>query len=585
MKLKRVKIKDFRSIVKMDLVIEDNITTLVGANEHGKSNILAAISLLNTGTPFDIKKDKRIDGKAKKYCPSVRFFLELNQEDKKVVQETMQSKYLPTTIQNEDGTTSEGKPEKIIKLKDVPENIEYERFIKEEDDKSYYRINCPDEDTNEAIYNFISNDFSSKIIYFDEFNDRLESVIPKGEILKSEDNLIIQGLLKVCELQEKKERIFTDDIEIRQLLDRAPEKITKAVKKAWYQGLKDDISIKIIRDSKGENLLIDIEDKNTYVDFKARSRGFKWFFSFFLKYRAYHDSDLKNSLFLIDEPGLFLHPKGQKDLLQYLERLGKANQIIYSTHSPFMINRLKEKRVRVVEKKQKDGTTINTKGFTANWRHMRTSLGMVLSDSFYFADKTLIVEGPEDVIYILCLLQFFIKKDNLDIDVNLLSIMDSGGVANLPAMAKIVKDEERPLVVLIDSDSQKILNKLKKYVDKKECEEIKTFNSNAITIQDLLPRKLYEQAVNKYIKRLVEDKLITLVNGGEKEYQSKNDFKIDKKVEGFVKENYNEESVSKVGIAREFEDLLNGKIVYKEDDFKNARKLIDWLVKTLDLKV
>lgn len=585
MKLKRVKIENFRSIVKLDLVIEDDITTLVGANEHGKSNILEAIHLLNTGTSFDLGKDKRIDGKAKKYCPTIKYFLKLDPEDRKIIQENTQNKYPPTTIQNEDGTTSEGNPEKAIKLKDIPENIEYERFIKEEDDKSYYRLNCPDEDIKKEIYEFISNEVSTKIIYFDEFNDRLDSVISKDEILKSEENLIIQGLLKVCELQGKEEQIFTDDIEIRRLLDKAPEKITKAVKKAWYQGLKDDISIKIIRDSKGENLLIDIEDKNTYVDFKARSRGFRWFFSFFLKYRAYHDGDLKNSLFFIDEPGLFLHPKGQKDLLQYLEKLGKVNQIIYSTHSPFMINRLKEKRVRVVEKKQKEGTTINTKGFTANWRHMRTSLGMVLSDSFYFADKTLLVEGPEDVIYILSLLQFFNRKENLDIDVNLLSIMDAGGAPNLPAMAKIVKDEERPLVVLIDSDSQKILNKLKKYVTEKEYQEIKTFDSDAVTIQDLLPKKLYESAVNNYIDKLVKDKLITLVDNGKKEYQSKNVPKADKEVESFVKENYNEESISKVGIAREFEDLLNGKVEYKESDFKKAKNLIDWLIKTLDLKI
>lgn len=585
MKLQRVKIKNFRSIVEIDLVIENDMTTLVGANEHGKSNILEAISHLDTKKSFDIQKDKRIDGKARKYCPSITYFLTLDQDDRKNIQENIQSKYPPTVITNEDGTTSEGKPEKTFKLKDIPESTEYRLFVKEEDDKTYYSLNCTDEDVKKEVYNFISEEVSNRLIYFDEFNDRLESIISKNDILKSEDNLIIQGLLKVCELQGKENQIFTDDIEIRQLLDRAPEKITKAIKKAWYQGLKDDISIKIIRDSKGENLLIDIEDKNTYVDFKARSRGFRWFFSFFLKYRAYHDGDLMNSLFLIDEPGLFLHPKGQKDLLQYLEKLGRVNQIIYSTHSPFMINRLKEKRVRVVEKKQKEGTTINTKGFTANWRHMRTSLGMVLSDSFYFADKTLLVEGPEDVIYILSLLQFFIKKDNLDIDVNLLSIMDAGGAPNLPAMARIIKDEDRPLIVLMDSDSQKILNKLKKHTTTKEIEEVKTFESKAVTIQDLLPKKLYEQAVNNYIDRLVKDKLIILVTGGTKEYQSSTQSKIDKEVEEFVSKNYGEESVSKVGVAREFEDLLNGSVQYNEKDFENSRKLIDWVVKTLELKV
>lgn len=585
MKLERVKIRDFRSISNLDLVIDDDITTLVGANEHGKSNILEAIHLLNTSVSFGVKKDKRIDGEANRYCPAIKYFLNFDREDRKKIQENVQSKYPPTTIQNEDGSSSEGKPEKIIKLSDIPEKVQFKRFVKEEDDKSYYNLNCPDEDIKEGVHNFLSSEVNNRIIYFDEFNDRLDSVISKDEIEKAGENLIIQGLLKVCGLQGKEERIFTDDIEIRRLLDKAPEKITKAVKGAWYQGSKDDISIKILRDSEGKNLLIDIEDKNTYVDFEARSRGFRWFFSFFLKYRAYHDGDIKNSLFFIDEPGLFLHPKGQKDLLQYLEKLGRINQIIYSTHSPFMINRLKEKRVRVVEKKQREGTTINTKGFTANWRHMRTSLGMVLSDSFYFADKTLLVEGPEDVIYILSLLQFLNKKDNLDIDVNLLSIMDSGGAPNLPAMAKIVKDEERPIVVLIDSDSKKILNKLKKCVSDKELIEIKDFDSKSVTIQDLLPRRLYEAAVNKYIERLVVDELISLVEGGIEKYETKGSSKIDREVEDFVKKNYQEESISKVGIAREFEDILTKEAFgYKAEDFEKSKKMIDWLVKTLELK-
>jgi predicted ATP-dependent endonuclease of OLD family len=583
MKLKKVEIRNFRSIIELDLIIDKNITTLVGANEHGKSNILEALTLLNPEKDFDITRDKRIDANAKRYCPSVKFFFEIDSTEKKIIQESAQSKYPAIIIQGEDGATTEGKPEKEIKLKDITQDIEYERFVKQEDDKEYYRLNVPDEDIKKAVYDFLSEEAPARIVYFDEFNDRLESIIPKAEIENPESNSIIQGLLKVCELQGKEDKIFTDDIEIIKLLDSAPEKITKAVKNAWFQGLNDHINIKIKQDSKGENLLVYIEDKNTFVDFKSRSRGFKWFFSFFLKYRAHHDGDLKNSIFLIDEPGLFLHPKGQKDLLQYLERLGKNNQIVYSTHSPFMINRLKANRVRVVEKKQREGTIINSKGFTANWRHMRTSLGMVLSDSFYFADKTLLVEGPEDVIYILSLLQYFSNKESYEIDVNLLSVMDAGGAPELPAMARIIKGEDRPLVVLIDSDSSKILNKLKKQLADKECEEINSFNDKAITIQDLLPRSLYEMAVNNYIDRLLKDKTITLINGGQQKYTSKVVGKLDKEVEKFIQDNF-DDSVSKIGIAREFEEILSSNFTYKEEEFVDSKKLIEWVIKTLSLK-
>ncbi len=108
MKLKRVKIENFRSIESVDLIIEEDVTTLVGANEHGKSNILEALALLGKGTSFDIQKDKRIDGDAKKYCPNIKFTLELEHSERKNIQETVQDKYPPISISKEDGTTEEG---------------------------------------------------------------------------------------------------------------------------------------------------------------------------------------------------------------------------------------------------------------------------------------------------------------------------------------------------------------------------------------------------------------------------------------------------------------------------------------------
>lgn len=591
MKFKKVTIQDYRSIKKLELPIDEHLTTLVGANEHGKSNILEAIAMLDVKRSFDFEKDKRIDNNAENHYPSIIFSLELSDLERRGIQEESQEKYPPQTITNTDGTVSEGKPEKKIKLEDIPSVIEYKRYIgtdENEEEKNYYTIlNISDQHIRDTIYLLIKEK-SNTVIYFDEFNDRLGSVISREEIENSDQNPLIQGLLKISGFKGSEEELFTDTNKSRQLWDKAPKRITEEIKKAWYQGQKDDIQVKVKTDTKGENILIDVEDKNTFVEFGSRSRGFKWFFSFFLKYRAHHDGDLKDSIFIIDEPGLFLHPKGQKDLLQYLDKLGIQNQIIYSTHSPFMINRSKPNRVRVVEKSHKNGTEINTKGFTANWRHMRTALGMVLSDSFYYADKTLVVEGPEDVIYILSLLQFIAKKEKWNIDVNILSVMDAGSASNLPAMARIVKDEERPLIVLIDSDSTKMLNRLKKILAISEYKEVKEFNNKAVTIQDLLPKKIYEMAVNKYIQNLVKEKDIILLDDKSDKYEIPSTVanKLDKDVEKFVLENFNEDSVSKVGIAREFEFILGDEGAdYDEKEFSSAKLLIEWVIKTLMLKV
>lgn len=588
MRLTRVTIKDFRSIQSLDLFVEEDLTTLVGANEHGKSNILYALRLLDPSVDFQIEQDSRIENTGKQLKPNIKFYLSLDAKDREKIMKQAQSLFPSMSTKNSDGTTNQSPPTKTYKMRDIPEDIEFTRKFKE-DDSEQTTLNITDNELRETIFQFIKNDVAEKIIFFDDFQDRLNSVIPKEEIIDNKDNLIIQGLLKVGGLTGFEEEIFTDDRQAGILFEKAPEKLTKAVKQAWFQGSVDEIEIKLKKDNNGAHLVVNIEDKNTYVEFGARSRGFKWFLSFYLKYRAHHDGELTNAIFLMDEPGLFLHPKGQKDLMRYIEKLSKKNQIIYTTHSPFMINRLHAKRVRVVSKVQKKGTVINSKGFTANWRHLRSSLGMVLSDSFYFADKTLIVEGPEDVIYILSLLKFFIERENLDLDVNLLSVMDAGGATNLPAMSHLVKDEERPLIVLIDSDSTKTLNRLKKSLDeKKEIKEVKSFSIDAITIQDLLPKNIYEAAVNTYLKKLADDGFI-------KKPSSTSPFpqyvvqaataKLDKHVEEFVKLNFGEDDVSKVGIAREFEEILKNPKTSITSDFVLSRQLIDWVINSLNLKI
>jgi predicted ATP-dependent endonuclease of OLD family len=437
----------------------------------------------------------------------------------------------------------------------------------------------------DALYDLIKNRYSNKVIYFDDFTDTMPSVITIDD-LSSRKNQVINGFLKVSGLYGFEDKLFTDDLKARKIFEQSQEKLSKVIKKAWVQGSHDDIKIKITKSFTNNQLLIDVEDRNTIVNVNARSRGFKWFFSFYLKYRAYSDGDLSNTLFLLDEPGLFLHPKGQKDLLNYLEHLGLHNQVVYTTHSPFMINRLRPNRVRVIEKKKKEGTCVNNKGYSSNWRPLRTALGLGLSDSFYFADKTLLVEGPEDKLYILSLLRFFDRVKNLDLDLNLLSIMQAGGAPEMPALARILLNEDRPLSILIDSDSTKHLNKLNKIERVTELAEIKQINSfsdTAISIQDLLPKDLYENSINNYINELKTSGLLK-ENKTKSGQFSIGDAKssLDKLVELYVFENFGEESVSKVGIAREFEIILDKK-ENMDETFGNCWNLIEWIIKSLFL--
>ena len=56
----------------------------------------------------------------------------------------------------------------------------------------------------------------------------------------------------------------------------------------------------------------------------------------------------QNAILLLDEPGVTLHPLAQKDLFQFFENLAQNNQILYTTHSPFMVDSNHLERVRSI---------------------------------------------------------------------------------------------------------------------------------------------------------------------------------------------------------------------------------------------
>lgn len=75
-----------------------------------------------------------------------------------------------------------------------------------------------------------------------------------------------------------------------------------------------------------------------------------WFFSFLVWFSQVKKNYGQNLILLLDEPGLGLHAKAHEDLLRCIrEKLGPQAQVIYSAHSPFMIDSDDLASVRTVE--------------------------------------------------------------------------------------------------------------------------------------------------------------------------------------------------------------------------------------------
>ena len=110
----------------------------------------------------------------------------------------------------------------------------------------------------------------------------------------------------------------------------------------------------------------------------------------------------KNSIILLDDPGVHLHSSAQKDVLKMMKELSHNRQIFFSTHSSSMIDRNNLSTVKLVVKDHVEGTKLNEKFYKSNFdifEPIRTSIGMTLSDSLFTSQKNLLVEGLSDFIH------------------------------------------------------------------------------------------------------------------------------------------------------------------------------------------
>jgi len=148
------------------------------------------------------------------------------------------------------------------------------------------------------------------------------------------------------------------------------------------------------------------------VPFSERSAGFIWFFSFLVKFAQIKKTH-GNVILLLDEPGLTLHGTAQKDLLRYFsEQIAPYHQLIWSTHSPFMVPaddlasvRTVEDVVEVDQRKRRVsiGTKIRPDVLTTDPQTnfpIFGAMGFEVTQTLVIGTNTLLVEGPSDILYL-----------------------------------------------------------------------------------------------------------------------------------------------------------------------------------------
>lgn len=186
-----------------------------------------------------------------------------------------------------------------------------------------------------------------------------------------------------------------------------------------------------------------------------QSLGFRWFLGFVVKYLL-TIADGEDIFLILDEPGLHLHALAQIDLLERFEGTDASIQILYTTHSPYMINKNYPHRIVSVEKEEK-GTSINPKPYHSKkgraWEPIRSAIGLPAGASLFVAGNNLIVEGITDQIIISSIIQAMARiEERIEFDLNKVCICFGGTTSNQIALSLFCHQETDSAKVIFDSD-------------------------------------------------------------------------------------------------------------------------------------
>jgi predicted ATP-dependent endonuclease of OLD family len=472
MKLATVHVKEFQSVLDSGEFKVGEITCLVGKNEAGKTAVLQALYRLNPFIPADANysvtddyprrdvEDYRLEVEAGKRQPAVvvRATFELEGADIDAVAAvvgpaalrgntiTMSKGYLNTPVFhceiNDNAAlthlaVNHQCPAGVMASLESCETVSAaeEVLTKAEQTESVEALAAQLLKVasiggfSEYVFEEALKAQIPRFLYFDEYYQmkgraNLEALKKRvsEETLRQSDYPLL-GLIN-------RARLKLDDLlnpartrELKNRLEGAGNHLTKQIIEYWSQNkylqLRFDVRPGRPNDpedmKQGTNIWSDVYDSKHMVttELGTRSRGFVWFFSFLAWYGDVR-GDAGDLILLLDEPGLSLHGKAQGDLLRYFEaEMIGSNQLIYTTHSPFMVDPRHFERVRIVQDRSidtsdalppaEDGTKVLVDVLEATGDSLfplQGALGYEIYQTLFIGPNCLVVEGVSDLLYL-----------------------------------------------------------------------------------------------------------------------------------------------------------------------------------------
>ena len=505
MRLVRARVTNYKSIDDSGWVTVDEVTCLVGKNESGKTAFLQALKRLNpvsgVNADFDLKDYPRKGyvryKRAHKDEPAVVVCAEFELSEQEIgeIEAALGPGVLksPSVVASKDyqnrrswevDVDEQALVRHMVAKAGLPAEIAEQAETVETRGGLVSLLETPAQKppSAQALLDELNTDTTQQII-----EDHLEKFMPR--FVYFDDYSTMRGRISIQDLGQKRDgneylddadRTFLsvlslvgaelEDLEnhtgyeyLKAELESASISISDEIFEFWVQNrelrVEFDLSSANPNDppplNSGTILHVRIWNNRhrVSVPFDERSRGFVWFFSFlsyFSQIEGDQDTDL---ILLLDEPGLNLHAMAQGDFLRFIdERLAPKHQVLYTTHSPFMINLSHLSRVRTVQDVDDRGTVVSD-DMLGNDRDtvfpLQVALGYQMAQTLFLAPHCLMVNAASDLIYLQVLGELVASRKRIRLDPRWV-VIPVGGAENLSTFVSLLGEKYVSVAVLMD---------------------------------------------------------------------------------------------------------------------------------------
>lgn len=399
MKLLAFRVRRFRSINDSGVVALGKRTALVGRNESGKSNLLKALHSVNPAEglhALTMTRDYPLDkvlGDPSETCVWTRWRLSRQEREEARARWPR------------------------VSLRDVTVSRRYEAVR----DVTFHDVRFTEErDAQDAAAWVLG--LLPVFVYQEEFPDLTGRVDVKALAASkggSEESRHLRKLCRAADLDEELlERLPGEEADRRRRqLNVASNALTRRLRRLWT-----DNEVKVRFDLDGDRFSIMVLDSaaedGVEVNLNERSRGFQWYFSFFVNFAADTLHGGRNdAILLLDEPGLFLHAASQTDLLRLLSDT-LPNQVVFTTHSPFMVPLDDLESVRTVTRRSGQGTMVHNdrSGDATTLFPLQSAFGYRMARELLAGDHNLIIENLTDYWFLQAASEHLLAAGRVGLD-------------------------------------------------------------------------------------------------------------------------------------------------------------------------